>query len=221
MTEHAAPLNIEIFSDVICPWCFIGKRRLDRALQDGLGDQVTLRWRPYQLQPGIPEEGLDRLAYLQRRYGPDADSGRAPGRIAEEARSEGIELRYDLIKRMPNTLQAHRLLEFAHDHGRQHDLAEALFVAYFCRGQDVGDEATLLALGVDAGLDGAEALQYLDSGGGVTAVAAQLARAPEIGISGVPGSYLADSFLLPGAQTSDVMAQIIGRVRERLSTRPG
>ena len=210
-------LNIEIFSDVICPWCFIGKRRLDRVLDGPLGDDVAVRWRPYQLYPNLPDEGLDRTEALARRYGPNPDLGRVPERIAIEAEQEGIALRYDLMTRTPNTLLAHRLLEFAYDAGRQHDLAEALFVAYFCDGVDVGDREALVAVAQAVGLDVDAAKTYLDGGRGLDEVREQLARAPDVGISGVPGYYLADSFLLPGAQTSEVMGQIIDRVKKKLA----
>ena len=132
-------LTIEIFSDVICPWCFIGKRRLDKALDGETGVGVTVRWRPYQLYPHAPIEGWDRQDFMQRRYGAAAESGRVPSRIREEAEQEGLELRYDLIRRVPNTLLAHRLMELAELKDSQHALAEALFVGYFCNGEDVGD----------------------------------------------------------------------------------
>ena len=210
-------LQIEIFSDVVCPWCFIGKRRLDRALAGGLGEGATIRWRPYQLQPNIPVEGVDRMAYLTRRYGDQADASRAPKRIVEEAAGEGIEMRYDLIRRMPNTLQAHRLLEYAFDLGCQHELAEALFNAYFCEGRDVGDLATLCDVAEQIGLERQAAERFMRSDAALEEVRAQLARAPEVGVSGVPGYYLADSFLLPGAQTSETMEQIISRVKEKIA----
>ena len=210
-------LNIEIFSDVICPWCFIGKRRLDKVLNGPLGEDVAVRWRPYLLYPNLPDAGMDRAEALARRYGPDPDLGRVPERIAIEAEQEGIALRYDLIARTPNTLLAHRLLEFAYDTGLQHDLAEALFVAYFCEGVDVGNQDALLAVARGVGLDAGAAKAYLDVGSGVGEVQEQLSRAPDVGISGVPGYYLADSFLLPGAQTSEVMGQIIVRVKTKLA----
>ena len=214
-------LEIEIFSDVICPWCFIGKRRLDRALTGPLGEGISLRWRPYLLYPNVPEEGVNRAALLRQRYGEDADTARVPQRILDEAKDEGIALRYDLIETTPNTRLAHCLLEYAHTQGLQHELAEALFLAYFCHGRDVGDAATLVAIAGETGLSREGAEQYLVEGFGMNEVSAQLARAPELGISGVPGYFLASSFLLPGAQTSDVMGQIIGRVKEKLALREG
>ncbi len=211
-------LQIEIFSDVVCPWCFIGKRRLDRVLDSPLGQDVELRWRPYQLHPRLPLEGMDRDEYLTMRYGDRADRGRVPERIREEAESEGITLRFDLMRRLPNTLQAHRLLEFAHDHGCQHELADALFVAYFCEGRDVGDDSTLVDVAAAVGLDRNAAAAFLESDAAMAEVEKQLARAPDLGVSGVPGYYLADAFLLPGAQTAEVMAQIIERVKSKLAS---
>jgi len=210
-------LDIEIFSDVICPWCFIGKRRLDKVLATEVGEGVRLRWRPYQLYPQIPPEGVNRAEYLERRYGPDADRARLPKRIAEEAGAEGIELRYDLIERTPNTLLAHRLLELGYAQDCQHELAEALFQAYFCRGRDVGDADTLVSIAAETGIEAHTAQDYLAGDAGLDEVQAQLARAMEVGVSGVPGYYLANGFLLPGAQTADTMAQIINRVKVRLA----
>ena len=210
-------LQIEIFSDVVCPWCFIGKRRLDRVLDTQLGEDVTLRWRPYQLHPRVPLEGLDRDEYLRMRYGDGARRDKVPQRIREEAEAEGIDLRFDLMARLPNTFKAHRLLEFAWDQGVQHALAEALFAAYFCAGEDVGNHDTLVKIAVSVGLDDAAADAFLRGDGGRLEVTEQLARAPELGVSGVPGYYLANAFLLPGAQTAEVMTQIIERVKTKLT----
>ena len=214
-------MKIEIFSDIICPWCFIGKQRLDRVLATEIGEDVELRWRPYLLYPNLPLEGVDRAELLKRRYGEDADPGRIPERIRMEAEEEALTLRFDLIKRTPNTFLAHRLMEFAYDADPtgqlQHQLSERLFRAYFCEGQDVGDFDTLIQQAHAVGLAQAEAAEYLAGEQGVADVQAQLERAPDLGISGVPGYYLAEGFLLPGAQTSETMGQIIGRVKERLS----
>jgi len=212
-------VQIEIFSDVICPWCFIGKKRLDNALVSELDEDVVLRWRPYMLYPKLPVEGINRQEFLTRRYGDTADPGRIPERIRIEAEGEGIELRFDLIGRTPNTMLAHRLMEFAHTLGRQHDLAERLFQAYFCEGKDVGDIDELVKQGAEIGLPAADISSYLSGEEGLAEVTSQLQRAPELGVSGVPGYYLADAFLLPGAQTSETMLQIIRRVRTRIANR--
>ena len=208
-------LTIEIFSDVICPWCFIGKRRLDKALDGETGVGVTVRWRPYQLYPHAPIEGWDRQDLMRRRYGAAAESGRVPSRIREEAEQEGLELRYDLIRRVPNTLLAHRLMELAELKDSQHALAEALFVGYFCNGEDVGDIHTLAGIGAQVGLDPKETHKLLAGDFALEEVQQQLQRAPDLGVVGVPGYVLGGGFLLPGAQSVDTMQQIITRAKLR------
>ena len=206
-------MEIEIFSDVVCPWCFIGKKRLDAVLGTPVGEGVTLRWRPYQLYPDLPAEGVDRARYLRARYGVDADRARVPRRIEAEAADVGLKLDFSAIGKMPNTFQAHRLLELAAAEGVQHDLAEVLFDFYFCSGRDVGDVEVLAEAAEVAGLDRAGAREYLSGSAGADAVREQLGRAVEVGISGVPCYLLAGRFALPGAQTPEVMAQFIGRAK--------
>ena len=206
-------MEIEIFSDVVCPWCYIGKKRLDAVLGTPAGEGVTLRWRPYQLYPNMPAEGMDRARYLEARYGADADRGRVPERIEAEAGEVGLKLDFSAIETMPNTFQAHRLLELGANHGVQHDLAEVLFDYYFCSGRDVGDADVLAEAAETVGLDGALAGEYLSGTAGVDAVREQLQRAVEVGVSGVPCYLLGGRFALPGAQTPEVMAQFIARAK--------
>ena len=209
-------IEIEIFSDVICPWCFIGKARLDAVLRTAVGEGIKLRWRPYQLQPQIPPEGLDRGLYLTRRYGAQADLAKVPERIVQEALVEGLHLRYDLIKRMPNTRLAHQVLAFAFPYGVQHTLAQILFEDYFCRGVDVGDIAQLMAAAKQVDLPLEPLQEYLAENRGLEEIEQQRERAADLGLSGVPGYYLADRFLLPGAQDQATMKQIIQRVKDKL-----
>ena len=206
-------MEIEIFSDVVCPWCYIGKRRLERALQTPAGQGVGRRWRPYQLHPGLPPGGVDRAEHLKARYGAAADLGRMPKRLAAEAEEVGIAFNFAAIKRQPNSLQAHRLLEFAEPRGRQDELAEVLFRFHFCLGKDVGDNAVLAEAAQQAGLDGEKAAAFLAGNDGVEEVRTQLGRAADLGIAGVPCYLLAGRFTLPGAQTEDVMAQFIERAK--------
>ena len=210
-------MQIEIFSDVVCPWCYIGKRRLDAVLQTPVGEGVTLRWRPYQLRPGLPAKGVDWAEYLRARYGEEANLGRVPQRLATEAQDAGLTFDFAVIERMPNTFQAHRLMELAWDEGVQHQLAEVLFDAYFRAGKDVGQKATLIEAAERSGIDGAMAAQYLDGDAGADRVREQLERAVELGVSGVPSYLLAGRFTLPGAQTPEVMGQFIQRAKERLA----
>ncbi len=206
-------MEIEIFSDVVCPWCYIGKKRLDAVLGTPAGEGVTLRWRPYQLYPNMPAEGMDRVRYLEARYGADADRGRVPERIEAEAGEVGLKLDFSAIESMPNTFQAHRLLELAATHGVQHDLAEVLFDYYFCSGRDVGDPDVLAEAAETVGLEGALVRDYLSGTAGVDAVREQLQRAVDVGVSGVPCYLLGGRFALPGAQTPEVMAQFIARAK--------
>ena len=226
---------IEIYSDVVCPWCYIGKRRLDGALATPAGEGVEVAWRPYQLYPNLPATGMDRDEYLARRYGDRADRARVPTRIVEEGEDAGIVFDYGGIGRMPNTLTAHRLLDHAErvaGAGVQHVLAEVLFRFYFCEGRDVGDLDTLCEAAVEAGLDAEAARAYLDDGADEEEMRARIRSAFEIGVVSVPCYFflrgaspsrspaegsLGGGFMLPGAQTSDVMAQFIERAKEKLA----
>ncbi len=224
-------LEIEIFSDAICPWCFIGKRRLDAALKQlGTGDvmdaDVRLRWRPYLLYPNLPAEGVDRGELLRARYGPRGDKARVPGTILAEAEAEGIVLRYDLIERTPNTRAAHRLVEWTYQHRgwqQQHDLVEHLFQAYFCLGLDVGDRSVLKDIAAPLDLN-AEAQEGIFSGLGEVGAALdaevdeQLQRATELGVSGVPGYVMGGGYLLPGAQSVETMQAIILRAKTKFAS---
>lgn len=212
-----ACMEIEVFSDVVCPWCYIGKRRLDAALKTPVGEGVTLRWRPYQLRPVLPANGVERAEHLRARYGEDADPGRVPQRLAAEAEDAGLTFDFAAMKRLPNTFQAHRLMELAWDEGVQHQLAEALFDAYFRAGKDISQKATLIEAAEQSGIEGIRAAGYLDGDAGADRVRQQLERAVELGVSGVPCYLLAGRFTLPGAQTSEVMEQFIQRAKERLA----
>ena len=211
-----ACMMIEIYSDVICPWCFIGKRRLDAALATPAGEGVEVVWRPYQLHPNLPPGGLDRGEYLKRRYGDAAERAKAPRRILEEGEDVGIAFNYAAIARLPNTFAAHRLLEAAAEAGRQHTLAETLFRHYFCEGRDVGDVATLCDAAAESGMNAAQARDLLTGGEGETTVRKRIGEAFERGVAGVPCYLLGGGFMLPGAQSSNTMAQFIERAKAKL-----
>ncbi len=212
----ASLLKIEIFSDVICPWCFIGKRRLDSVLKnDGVGE-IELEWKPYQLYPHLPMGGIARREFLRARYGESADGARTPERIRMEAEEVGIAFDYGSIDRVPNTLLAHRLLAMAGEVGCQHELAETLFQAYFCDGLDIGVVDTLADCAATVGMNSGTVKEFLDSHAGVDAALSDIAGAFDAGVVGVPCYRLGGAFLLPGAQTPDVMIQFIDRAKKRL-----
>lgn len=211
------PLTIEIFSDLVCPWCFIGKRRLDRVLASPAGEDVEVHWRAYQLAPRLPVEGVDRARYYAAKFG--TDGKKVPTRITEEASAEGIIMNFAAIEKMPNTFLGHRLMVYAETFGGsalQHELAEALFQAYFQQGKDVGDRETLLSIGAAVGLDAQLARDYLAGDGGIAQVQAELDRAVDIGVSGVPCFLLGGTFPIPGAQNAEVMASFITRAKQKL-----
>jgi len=209
-------MNLEIFSDLICPWCFIGKRRLDEALATGVGEGVNIIWRAYQLYPAIPAEGMDRGAFVRQRF-PDGDPSDGRRRIEAEAGRIGIDMSFDRIERMPNTFSGHRLLHHAREHGVQHELADRLFSAYFERGADLGDRAVLLEEAASVGLDRDSVSAYLDSESGEDAVRREIERATVIGVTGVPCFVFAGAYALPGAQEPEVIAQVIERAKIKLA----
>jgi len=210
-------MQIEIFSDVVCPWCYIGKRRLDAVLASEAGAGVEVTWRPYQLYPQLPEEGVPRETFMRARFGSDAEPGRIFQRVVEEARTEGLELHFDRIQTTPNTFRAHRLLSWAELSGHQHELAEVLFSYYFRDGRDVGDPEELSAAAAEAGLDPEGAREMLRGHDEVDKVRAELSLADAVGVTGVPFFVLGGKFAVPGAQSRETMAALITRARERLS----
>ena len=218
---------IEIFSDVICPWCFIGKRRLDMVMDTSVGEGVELMWRPYQLHPNMPAGGILREDLLRARH-PEAEDidalkRKVPGRIAEEAEDVGLKFDFGAMELMANTLLAHRLLSFSaaycgttESNTVQHQLAEVLFRYNFCDGRNVGDLEELVCAAAEVGLPQDAVRDYLLSDAGVDELVADLDRAVDLGVSGVPCFLLGGSFQLPGAQTPEVISQFVQRAKERL-----
>lgn len=208
---------LEIFSDLICPWCYIGKRRLDSVLETASGTDVQVVWRAFQLYPGIPAEGMSRQDFLLARYGAQGVPGNGREQLVAEAEGAGISMDFAAISRMPNTFVGHRLLHVARASGHQHALAERLFSLYFEAGEDIGDLQVLAAAGAAVGMDPDSVASALTGTAGHDAVLAELDRAANIGISSVPCFLFAGAFALPGAQTPEVMGQFIERARSRLS----
>ena len=212
-------MEIAIYSDLVCPWCFIGKRRIEEVLRTPVGEGITLRWRPFQLYPNIPPGGLDRQQVLEARYGADADPTRIPTRIRDEAADVGLEFDFGAMRMTPNTLDGHRLVELFLG-PRQSELVEVLFRYYFQEGADVGDHDVLLEAVAEADLDVDAARAVLDSDALRDAVLEQIRTAYDTGVTGVPSYLLADRFTIPGAQPADVLSKLIERVRSRLSEGP-
>lgn len=207
---------IDVVSDVICPWCFLGKRRLDAALGQLDDLDVFVRWRPYMLDPTIPPEGLDRQQYMLNKFGPERLKTIHDPLIA--AGDElGVPYDFDAITRTPNTLDAHRLIRWSHTVERQHEMAERLFMAYWSEGQDVGDRDVLAACAGEVGINAEQIRELLDSDQDVAETKAEIKHATDIGVTGVPTFILAQSYALVGAQSPEVLLDAIGRVAKEMA----
>ena len=202
MSEVLARVRIDIVSDAICPWCWIGKRNLAGALEE-LGWAAEVHWLPYQLNPDMPREGVDRAAYRTRKFGSLEAAAQKDVQVTQAGAAAGLEFHLAEQKRTPNTVLAHRLAKFAAEAGVQDDLAEVMFRAYFQEGRDIGDPAVLAELAAGLGLD-AEA--FLASDRFEAGVLAEDANFRRIGVNGVPSFALAGHILFSGAMPPDRMA---------------
>lgn len=190
---------IEVYADVVCPWCFIGKRRLERALAMRPEIDAQVKWRPFQLNPWMPPEGMTRAEFLTAKFGA-ADAGRIYDGIRRTGDGEGLEFSFDLIETMPNTLAAHRLIRWVDQQGAVDQLVDAMFQAYFTAGARVGEPEVLADLAAATGYDRSEALDYLDSGADEDAVREADASARQVGIQGVPCFIIEERYAVSGAQ---------------------
>ena len=215
----AGPFIIDVVSDVICPWCFLGKRRLDAALA-ALDMDVFIRWRPYMLDPTIPPEGLDRQQYMLAKFGPEKlKTIHDP--LVEAGNELGVPFNFDAITRTPNTLDAHRLIRWAHTVERQHETAERLFMAYWNEGLDVSDRDVLAKCAGESGINAQQIRELLDSEQDVEETKAEIQHATNIGVTGVPTFIFAQSYALVGAQSPEVLADAISRVAKELDAEEG
>lgn len=206
---------LEIVSDVVCPWCYVGKRRLQQALAQ-LGDfPLRIQWRPFELNPTMPRQGMARREYCERKFGSLEQANQLYGRVVAAANGDGLALHVERIARTPNTRAAHRLIEFADAHGCQDAVVDGLFEAYFVNGEDVGDHAVLLELGARAGLarDAVSAMLAAPDGDAVIEAAEQ--HAHELGVSGVPSFVYNGHLLFSGAQSAETIALSLQRARAR------
>lgn len=202
-------LPAELVFDLVCPWCFIGMHRLDRALARRPDVRLDLGFRPFLLNPEMPRGGLPRSEYLARKYGGEERARRLHAVITEVARQEGLGLRLDLIARTPASLDAHRLVRFAARHGLAREAVEALFRAYFQEGRDIGDPSELSAIGAAIGLPAAATARFLAGSEEADAVAADNLRAHRMGINGVPCLVLAGRHAISGAQEAEVISRLL------------
>jgi len=206
------PLQVDVVSDVVCPWCFIGKRRLERAIALQPDIPVAVNWRPFFLNPWIPREGVDRKTYLETKFGSVARYDEIAKRVAAAAAAEGLTYALDKISRQPNTLDCHRLILLARKEGDPARMKQRLMDLYFTEGGDLTDRETLVAAAVDSGLDGARARALLEGDEDVDTVEIEANRAKEAGIEGVPCFIFGRRFAVSGAQAPEYLAAAIARV---------
>ena len=201
-------MYVDIVSDTICPWCFIGKRRFEKALALSGRNDIMVAWRPFQLNPDMPGEGIAREAYLTAKFGNTERMQKIYGAIAETGQGEGIDFRFERIARAPNTLASHRLVKFAAKHGHQDAIVEALFRAYFMDGRDVGEMETLADIGAEVGLSRDETAAYLHSLEDRDEVMAADVYARRLGINGVPCFIVNRKYAVSGAQPPEAFLQV-------------
>ena len=204
-------MQIDIVSDTVCPWCFIGKRRIGRAMAMRPDVKFDVFWRPYRLDPSIPREGVDRRAYLKAKFGDTLRNSAMGDAIRSEGASEGLQFAFDKIAKSPNTLDSHRLVRWAAGAGLQDEIVERLFEAYFIDGQDIGDAAVLSQIAGGAGMDGELVAALLAGDADLESVEREAGLANEMGITGVPTFIFDGRFMISGAREAELLARIIDK----------
>ncbi|TCP41005.1 DsbA family oxidoreductase [Rhodovulum marinum] len=205
-------IRLDILADPICPWCLIGKRLLDNALDARPDHPFVIAWHPFQLNPEMPAGGMDRRAYLEAKFGGKAEAARAYAEIDEKARATGIELNLSAIARTPNTLDAHRLIHWAGIEHRQGAVVAALFDAYFLEGRDIGDRGELARIAAGTGMDGDMVARLLDTDADIATIRDRDAHARARGVTGVPTFIVADQHVVVGAQPTELWASVIAEL---------
>ncbi len=212
MTLSSIPLDV--ISDVMCPWCYIGKRRLEKALAATRDFATDVRWRPYLLDATIPEDGMDRQEYLERKFGGPDGVTNVYDPIKAAGQAEGIEFQFDAITRSPNTLNAHRIIRWAQTTGQQDDVVERLFQLYFLEGADLTDKQTLIDAAWSVGMEKELVERLLNSDADVAETRAEIELAQKMGVTGVPTFIVGNKYAVVGAQTPDILASAIVKVAQ-------
>ncbi|MEV4654590.1 DsbA family oxidoreductase [Micromonospora sp. NPDC049301] len=208
-------MEIEIYADVVCPWCYIGKRRLEEALASYDGD-VTVRYRPFQLDPSPVAEPRPLVEAMAAKFGGPERARQMFAHVTQVAAGDGLRLDFDRAV-IANTFDAHRLVSYATDHGRAADMVEALYQAHFTQGVDVGSREALATLAGGIGLDAADVRRFLDSDERTADIAAELAAARELGVTSVPTFVLAGKYAVTGAQEAQTLLAALAEVEQRES----
>jgi len=205
-------VKLDILSDPICPWCYIGKTQLDRALANHPDHPFEIEYHPFQLNPEMPKEGADRRTYLETKFGGKKEAVAVYARIAEAAEAAGLFVNLASIERTPNTLDAHRLIHWAGLEGKQGAVVDALFAAYFTHGKDIGSPEELTLIAEQVGMDGAVVARLLDSDADIDLIRQRDAHSRQMGVTGVPTHIVDSRYAVPGAQPPELWAQVIAEI---------
>ena len=213
-------VKLDIVSDPICPWCYIGKTLLDAALKERPDHPFTLEWHPFQLNPDMPREGMDRRAYLEAKFGGKDGAVQAYLPVVEKAAAAGLDIDFEAIARTPNTLDAHRMIHWAGIEDRQTAMAMALFRAYFEEGRDIGDHDVLADLADGLEMDAALVQRLLASEADEEEIRARDTQFREMGVTSVPTFIVAGQHAVPGAQEPDLWLKVIDEITGQLAQTP-
>jgi predicted DsbA family dithiol-disulfide isomerase len=205
-------VKLDIMSDPVCPWCYIGKAYLDRALAAHPDHPFEIEWHPFQLNPDMASGGMDRRAYLEAKFGGQREAVKAYAPVAEHARTAGLEIDFEGMQRTPNTLDAHRLIHWAGIEGRQTAAVSALFKAYFTQARDIGDAEVLTDIADGLGMDASIVARLLASDADVSEIRDRDTHSREMGITSVPTFIVGGRHAVPGAQGPELWAKVIAEL---------
>jgi len=214
-------VQLDIISDPICPWCYIGKTLLDRALAERPRHPFAFQWHPFQLNPEMPAEGMDRKEYLETKFGGRDGAAKAYAPVLERAEQAGLDIDFSAIERTPSTLDAHRLIHWAGIEDRQMRVAMALFRAYFEECRDIGDKEVLADIADSVGMDAAVVRKLLNSDADIEDIRKRDSQFREMGITGVPTFIVAGQHAAPGCQPTELWIKVIDEINEQLDAQGG
>lgn len=219
MTQRPS-VKLDILSDPICPWCYIGKTHLDKALAEVPDHPFVIEWHPFQLNPDMPSEGMDRRAYLEAKFGGKEGAVRAYAPVVEHAEQAGLSIDFEAMQRTPNTLDAHRLIHWAGIEGKQTAAVDALFEAYFTKGQDIGDTQVLADIAETIGMERDVVLRLLEGDSDRDLIQSRDAHSRKMGVSSVPTFIVANQHAVPGAQPPELWKRVIADIMDQIKALP-
>ena len=210
-------IRLDIFSDPVCPWCLIGKANLDRAMESRPNHPFQVQWHPFQLNPDMPREGVGHVDYLAAKFGSREKAIQAMLQVAEHAKAAGAEIDMEKVTRLPNTLDAHRLIHWAGIEGRQTAMVARLFKAHWREGADIGEAATLARLAGEVGMDAAAVARLLTTDADADDIRARDMDARQKGVTAVPTFLIAQQYVVSGAQPVEMWQRVIDELAEKIA----